>query len=228
MSEIKLSKRLCTAASFVRSGAFVADIGTDHAYLPIYLVQNGHAKGALASDVNEGPIAKAKENISRLGLTNIIHTQIANGLEGIEKYPVDDIFICGMGGELIARIIDSSKYVKNPRIRLILQPMTSVYELREYLSKGFNIVNEEVVIEDGKIYQIMVAEYDGLSHTYTKEELELGRLNIEKKSDGYRELLFSTIAKKAKRLSGLRLGGYDTEEIENEIKELEKLKNDLL
>ena len=228
MREIKLSERLRTAASYVRSGAFVADIGTDHAYLPIYLVVNGIANQALASDINEGPIMKARENIAKFLLTDKIFTQISSGLDGVTKYSPTDIVICGMGGELIARIIEASPYVKKAGIRLILQPMTCITELREYLSHGFNIIDESIVCEDGKIYQIICAEYDGCEHTYTKAELELGKINIEKCALGYRELLFSTIAKKEKKLNGQRLGGLDTTEIEQEIEELERLKNDIL
>ena len=226
MSDFKLSKRLSTAASYVRSGAFVADIGTDHAYLPIYLVRNSIACGALASDINKGPILKAKENIAKYGLENLIKTQIANGLDGVEAYEPTDIIICGMGGELIAQILESSAYVRNNKIRLILQPMTSVAELRDYLSNGFSTVAENIVCEDGKIYQIICAEYDGNNHAYSDIELELGKHNIENKSDEFYKLLFSTIAKKEKRLSGMRLGGYDTSTIEKELEELEKLKND--
>lgn len=227
MSEIKLSKRLSTAASYVRSGAFVADIGTDHAYLPIYLVSNGIAAQALASDVNEGPILKAKENISKYGLKNKIYTEIADGLDKIERYNPTDIVICGMGGELIAKILDASDYVKNKNVRLILQPMTSVFELREYLSNGFSTVAENVVCEDNKIYQIICVEYDGIKHEYTSAELELGKLNIKNKSSDFFVLLNSTIDKKLKRLNGLKIGGYDTSEIEAEILELEKIKNEI-
>ena len=227
MNEIKLSKRLSTAASYVRSGAFVADIGTDHAYLPIYLVSNGIAAQALASDVNEGPILKAKENISKYGLKNKIYTEIADGLDKIERYNPTDIVICGMGGELIAKILDASDYVKNKNVRLILQPMTSVFELREYLSNGFSTVAENVVCEDNKIYQIICVEYDGIKHEYTSAELELGKLNIKNKSSDFSVLLNSTIDKKLKRLNGLKIGGYDTSEIEAEILELEKIKNEI-
>lgn len=228
MREIKLSNRLRTAASYVRSGAFVADIGTDHAYLPIYLVTSGTAKRALASDINEGPILKARENISRYGLNDRISTQIAAGLDGIEKIAPTDIVICGMGGELIARILDASSYVKKEGIRLVLQPMTCAMKLREYLQNGYSIVDESIVCEDGKIYQIICAEYDGKEHTYSKIELELGQINIMKKSSGYKELLFSTIAKKEKKLNGLRIGGQDTTDIEEEFKELERLKNEIV
>ncbi len=227
MSELKLSKRLSTAASYVRSGAFVADIGTDHAYLPIYLVSKGIAEKALASDINERPILKARENILKYGLNDKINTEIANGLNNIEKYNPTDIVICGMGGELIAKILDSSSYVKNKNIRLILQPMTSVYELREYLSIGFSTIAENIVLEDDKLYQVICVEYDGNKHDYTRSELELGKLNIESKGEEFIYLLNLTIDKKKKRLNGLQVGGYDTSDIEAEILELEKIKNDI-
>lgn len=227
MSDLKLSKRLSTAASYVRSGAFVADIGTDHAYLPIYLVSNGIARLALASDINEGPILKAKENILKYDLTDKIYTEIANGLDKIEKYNPTDIVICGMGGELIAKILDSSSYIKSKNIRLILQPMTSIYELREYLSNGFSTIAENIVREDNKLYQVMCVEYDGKKHHYSRPELELGKLNIKNKGEEFISLLNLAIDKKIKRLNGLKVGGYDTSEVEAEILELEKLKNDV-
>ena len=83
MSEFKISKRLCTAASYVRNGAVVADIGTDHAYLPIYLALNGIIKEGYASDINQGPIERANENIKKYNLENVIHTRVAPGLDGI-------------------------------------------------------------------------------------------------------------------------------------------------
>lgn len=223
MNDIKLSKRLSTVASLVRNGAFVADIGTDHGYLPIYLMSIGTISGAVASDVNKGPLHRAQENILKYSFDKKIFTKLANGLDGIDEFSPTDIMICGMGGELIATILDRSEYIKKSGIRLILQPMTSIYELREYLSSGFSVIDEKIVCEDGKIYQIICAEYDGKSHSYTKAELELGKRNIEKREDGFYELLNSTVAKKEKKRDGLALGGYPTEEIDTEIKELKKL-----
>ena len=228
MSELKLSKRLSTAASYVRSGAFVADIGTDHAYLPIYLVKQGKVKGALASDINEGPILKARENIAKYGLDEYIQTKVADGLDDIECFAPTDIVICGMGGELISRIISDSEYVKKDGVRLILQPMTMVAELRRFLSNGFSTVAENVVCEDGKIYQVMCVEYDGMVHTYSNLELELGKLNIKEKTTEYAKLLDAITAKKEKKYLGLKNGGYDTTQVVKELKELEKMKNDLL
>ena len=127
----KISKRLCTASSHVRNGAVVADIGTDHAYVPIYLAKQGRINKAYACDINEGPIRRAKENIAKYNLDDIIEARLQNGLDGIENLAPTDILICGMGGELIASIIDKSDYVRQKGIRLILQPMTFVKELRK-------------------------------------------------------------------------------------------------
>ena len=223
MSDLKLSKRLSAAASFVRDGAVCADIGTDHAYIPISLVLDGRVKYAIASDINEGPILKAKENIEKYGLSDKISVRIADGLNGIEEYKPNSIVICGMGGELIARIINDCDYVKQQGIQLILQPMTSIAELREYLSHGFKIYDEDIVFDADKLYQIICAEYDGNEHEYTNAELEIGKINIEKRPPLYKNLVNSFIDKKKKRYNGLRLGGHPTVDVENEIKELEKL-----
>lgn len=223
MSDFKISKRLCTAASFVRDGAVVADIGTDHAYLPIYLVLNGKASKAYASDINVGPIQKARENIQKYGLENCIETAVASGLDGIEKFAPSDIVICGMGGELIVKILENSPYIRNENVRLILQPMTHVEEVREYLLNGFSTIDENVVFEDEKIYQILCLQYDGDFHRNTRLELELGKINIQNKSEEFKILLNSTIAKKKKRRDGLLKGGYNTSEIDLEIEELKKL-----
>ena len=223
MSDLKLSKRLSAAASFVRDGAVCADIGTDHAYIPISLVLDGRVKYAIASDINEGPILKARENIEKYGLSDKITARIADGLNSIEEYKPNSIVICGMGGELIARIINDCAYVKQQGIQLILQPMTSIAELREYLSHGFKIYDEDIVFDADKLYQIICAEYDGNEHSYTSAELEIGKINIEKRPPLYENLVNSFIDKKKKRYNGLKLGGHPTVDVENEIKELEKL-----
>ena len=223
MIEFKISERLRTVSSFVRDGAILADIGTDHAYLPIYLALNNRIKFGYASDINKGPIDRALENIRKYNLDSLIKTNLANGLDGIENFAPTDITICGMGGELIAKIIDSSTYVKNKNVRLILQPMTCVKELREYLQKGFYTIVENVVFEDDKLYQIICVEYDGQEHSMSNIEMEIGPKNLINKGVMVEKLIYSTIAKKQRILSGLRLGGYETADLEKEIEDLEKL-----
>lgn len=129
---IKLTERLAMAASFVRDNAFVADIGTDHAKLPIYLVQTGKAARCIACDINKMPLERARTNINEYGLDDKIELLLTNGLQGVESYGVTDVIIAGMGGELIQEILKNSK-VKKHGTRFILQPMTKESELRRWL-----------------------------------------------------------------------------------------------
>lgn len=191
-----LTPRLIAAASFVRCGATVADVGTDHAYLPIYLVLTGIAKKAVASDINGGPYLRALANIRANSLENKITALHCAGLCGIEDYSPTDILICGMGGELIATIIDEAKWTKNKNIRLVLQPMTHSEILRSYLlENGFAIIDERLAKEE-KIYEIICAEYIGTncSKSYSDEELLLGRHNITAGGEVFCELVLRHIS----------------------------------
>lgn len=162
MTKIKLKPRLSAAAAFARPGKRFADIGTDHAYLPIFLVSEGISPVGVASDINRGPVDRAKKNIRQAGLDGRIGVNLGDGLQGIDNYAPEDIFILGMGGELIAKILEAAPFVKNPALRLILQPMTHHSDTRDWLLKnGFRIDGEALVKEDGRIYQLISAEYDG-------------------------------------------------------------------
>ncbi|HIZ16447.1 MAG TPA: class I SAM-dependent methyltransferase [Firmicutes bacterium] len=150
------------AAQFCRDGAAIADIGTDHAYLPIYLVQTGRAVRAIASDIATGPLNSAKKNIDAAGLAGLIELRLGDGLTTIGAQDADDIFICGMGGLVMSEMIDSAAWLKHGDKRLILQPMTKAYELRKFLfSNGFDIIAEKAVRDARKIYTVMCAEYVG-------------------------------------------------------------------
>ena len=178
---LTLDSRLSCAASFVRDGAVVADIGTDHAYIPIYLLERGIARFAIASDINRGPLERARKNASEYGLADKMRFTLANGLEGIEpeREGVTDIVICGMGGELIASIIGASEYTKKDGVKLILQPMSCAAELREFLAKnGYRIADEQLCRAAGKIYTCILAEYDGVVREYGELSLMLGEHNI--------------------------------------------------
>ncbi len=173
--------RLAVAASFGRPGKRVADIGTDHASLPIFLVGNAITDSALACDINIGPINAAKKNIAAAGLSDKIKTKLTDGLEGIADFEPEDIYILGMGGELIWRIIENSELPRREGVRLILQPMTHAHDLRQGLySNGFNIVDETLTRDRDRVYQIIVAEYDGVVRSASQAELWLGKLNIAK------------------------------------------------
>ena len=223
-----LTPRLASAASFVRKNSVVADVGTDHAYLPIALVLGGISKSAIASDINEGPYLRALTNIRSHSLSGKITALCTPGLDGIEKYSPTDILICGMGGELIAAIIDGAPWTKNEKIRLVLQPMTHAEILRKYLiDNGFSIVDEKIAKEE-KIYQIICAEYTGASEEFSELELIFGKINIERGGETFCELV-SRQTEILKRIAEAKSKARKTEASNDEEKLIclmEELKND--
>ena len=213
MSQINPDARLMTAVGFVRGGR-VADIGTDHAYLPIYLVSEHYAESAVAADINQGPIERAALNIKSEGLCEKIFTVRTDGLHGIEEYEPNDIIIFGMGGELIAKIIAEAPWVKNGKIRLILQPMTHAHDLRGYLlTSGFDIIGEKLSSDGERIYQTICAEYGGRAVTsdeLSMPELMFGKKNIDEGSELFDKLLEKTANTYLVRKNGKKLSCGDT------------------
>lgn len=201
-------KRLSAAAELVRQGAVFADIGTDHALLPVFLCKTGRVSRAVAADINVGPLAAARAQVEAEGVSHLIKLVLTDGLRGLEEEGLSDIAICGMGGELIVSILDSAPFVKNANIRLILQPMTHVADLRYYLAKtGFLIVEERTAFAKGKCYFCFAAEYTGTPYTISRVEAAFGRREARRPCA---ELL--ALAKKEKRAVekkclGLRRGG---------------------
>ncbi|MBO5416672.1 MAG: SAM-dependent methyltransferase [Clostridia bacterium] len=223
MNSPKLSERLLAAADLAREGSFVADVGTDHAYLPIYLFLQGKIRGAVASDINEGPVQRAKINIRSYGLDKKISVIRTDGLHRIDIFFPDDIFICGMGGELIARIISDAEWTRERRTRLILQPMTHADKLRDYLNReGYTIVGERLVKED-KIYQIICAEYTGRSENYSDIELIFGKQNLCAGGNLLREYAEFVRSVFITRRDGKRAAGADISYEENMLRELDKI-----
>ncbi len=174
-----LGARLASAKQFVTQGGRVIDVGTDHAYLPIALIREGISSSALACDINEGPIASARENIAAAGLSDLIQTRLTDGLHGTEDFAADDVLIFGMGGELIVRILSEASFVKDERVGLVLQPMSRASVLRRYLvENGFEIVGEALTFED-KYYQTIAARYSGKCDELSDVEAWVGSKNIE-------------------------------------------------
>ncbi|MBQ7982792.1 MAG: SAM-dependent methyltransferase [Clostridia bacterium] len=171
MTMHRLDPRLECAAQFVRPGAVFADIGTDHAYLPIALLQRGAISYAYAADVAQGPLATAKEHLDACAMEDgTLYSRIAlvltDGLQGLEtRTPeITDIAVCGMGGELIARILGDAPFVYHPAIRLILQPMTMQPYLRRWLcGEGFETESERLCrTANGKLYSVICCHYTGV------------------------------------------------------------------
>lgn len=155
-----ISKRLELVASFVSQGAILLDVGSDHAYLPIELVERGQIKSAIAGEVVEGPYQSAVKNVEAHGLKEKIHVRLANGLAAFEETDqVSVITIAGMGGRLIARILEEGLGKLANVERLILQPNNREDDLRIWLQDhGFQIVAESILEEAGKFYEILVVE----------------------------------------------------------------------
>ena len=153
--------RLYTVSTLVPKGARVADIGTDHGHLPIYLISEGISPFCIACDIKEKPLLNAKENIKKTATQNI-DTRLGPGLAPVLPHEVDCITIAGMGGEVIASILDAADWVRDPKYTLILQPMTSADALRRYLcEKGFSIESETAVEENRKVYTVIKAGFSG-------------------------------------------------------------------
>ncbi len=219
----KLSKRLQCAAAYVRPNAFVADVGTDHAYLPIALLLEGRIRGGVVSDIHKGPIQRATEHIWQWGAQDRLRPILCDGLVALENDHPEDILILGMGGELIADILARAPFVKQRETRLILQPMTHPEALRRYLlTEGFAIVGEELVKEE-KIYQIICAEYTGQSTPVGEEDslkLLVGESNLARRDTLTRELVshWQTVLEKQQR--GKRQAGSDASREERLLKEI--------
>ena len=174
-TEKKLGARLQSACAYLTAGGTVADIGTDHAYLPIEIIKKGLSQRAVACDINRGPIESARRNIEAAGLADRIDTLQTDGLHGVECFHPTDVMIFGMGGELIVRILSEAPWVKDGGIGLILQPMSHAEILRRWLSEnGFSILGETLTWED-QYYQTIYARFSGETDMLTEEELFFGR-----------------------------------------------------
>ncbi len=161
-----LSKRLQVIFDLVPKGAKVADIGTDHAYLPIALSLENRCKKIIACDINQKPLNKAKENILKFGIENI-ETRLGNGLSPVKSGEADTIVIAGMGGDIISQILSSCNWLIEDNPTLLLQPMTSAEILRGFLiSNRFEITGETPIIEQGKVYTVICAKYSGEAKFY--------------------------------------------------------------
>ena len=226
---VRPDPRLLSAVPYLTRGGRCIDVGTDHAYLPIYLVSEGIISRAMACDINKGPLESAEEHILAAGLENQIETFLTDGLQGLESFGADDIMIFGMGGELIIKILSEASWVKNPKIGLVLQPMSRANLLRAYLvANGFEILGE-TLSKSGKIYQTIHARFSGKKDAYTEEELLLGRYNIEHNTPLFADFVAHELQVAKRVLQGKALSeSVSTEEDSRMIEILTKRLESLL
>lgn len=176
-----LSPRLKAIAEKVPQGSKVADIGTDHGFIPVYLVKNGVAPKVIASDISRNSLEKTKMLVKEQGFSDSIEVRLGSGLKVLKGGEVDTVIIAGMGGKLIKNILEESPDILKDISRLILQPMSSQSKLRHWLIQNdFTIKDEELVLDNGRIYEIMLVEH-GKQEQWNDIELEISPRLIEKK-----------------------------------------------
>ena len=202
---ISLSKRMKAVADMVSPGGRLVDIGTDHAYIPIYLVEKGIKEKALACDVNKGPLAIAEEHIGENGLSEAIDLRLSDGLRKVDIISGDSIVIAGMGGLLIRDIISSSVEKARQAGEMILQPQSEYGQLRTFLGEsGFAIVDEAALEEEGKFYFLMKVVYKpGEAYVLNDAEREFGPILLRRRDETLKTYLVRQLDVKEEIISEL-------------------------
>ena len=238
-----LSRRLQIVAQAVTPGHRVADVGTDHSYVPIYLIKNKCCETAIAMDVNRGPLERAQEHIQQEGLTGQIETRLSDGLKKLSPDEVDTVVIAGMGGDLICRILRQNSEFFEKGTEFVLQPQSEWFKVRHLLhGNNYRISNEWFLKEDGKYYVVLKAvkaEKEARDSLYYPEETDYiyGHLLIQEKHPVLLEYLRKEKDKKmaiAETLSGAVSGLAENEtreqkrnirykELLEEVKQMEKV-----
>lgn len=217
---VKLTPRLYAAAQYVPKGSVLADIGTDHAYIPAYLIEQGIIKNAFACDINEGPLKNAQSTIKEENLSGVSFV-LSDGLKELKNEMFDCILIAGMGGEMIAKIIKDAEWCKNSKYHFIFQPMTKQSFLRQFLySEGFEICEESLASEKDKIYNIMKVSFCGEKKELSEAETLLG---FAEKT----ELFEIKRANEIKRLNKIALSLKNKEGTKAQIEKINNLIKDI-
>ena len=234
---MELSKRLSAVAALVTNGYRLADIGTDHAYIPICLAGTGRIPEAVAMDVNQGPLFRAEENIRMHGLEDRIKTRISDGFASLEKGEADAAVIAGMGGPLMIRVLREGAEVVSTLKECVLQPQSEIEKVRAFLlEEGFFFLDEDMVEEDGKYYPMMKvkppsdagkAAEDRSGTAWTRTELCYGKLLLMRKNPILREFLQREICIRRRILKELNNNKSPKavqrrQELEEELKTAEK------
>ncbi|MBP3722159.1 MAG: SAM-dependent methyltransferase [Selenomonadaceae bacterium] len=225
---MQIGERLLKITSFVNQNAKVADIGTDHAKIPIYLTQKNIISYAIASDKNDNPLQFAKENIRRFGVEKNIDIRLGDGLKSLKKGEVDTIIIAGMGGGLITKILSDAPNILKEISQLILQPMSEGNILRSWLMENKFLIEDEVLVkEDGKIYEIISAVHGNMKKL-NDAELMFGNIILQNKNELLKERINSEIFKEKRKIIGMEksqkaMNAKEYNFAKNKLKSLEEL-----
>lgn len=209
MIEKVLSKRLSAAAAFVPAGAKVCDVGADHAALSLYLLQKEIADTVIVSDIHPLPLARARSALETAGLSHRATFCLADGVLPLLEHGPDCFVIAGMGGETIAGML-SSPHPSFMGRHFILQPMTKIPHLRQSLAEnGFDLRQECLVEENGRIFVVMDCVYDGTVRELSPFERFVGAYHLRTRSPQTRAYLSSLVTQLEKRVAGLKQGGLE-------------------
>lgn len=230
---MELSKRLWAVASMVTPGSVLADVGTDHAYIPIFLAEKGIIPAAVALDVNEGPLLRAEKNIAEHTLEGKIRTRLSDGVETLDPAEAESLVIAGMGGGLVIKILKNGMNKICRMKECILQPQSEIEKVRAFLlEEGFSFIDENMVEEEGKYYTVMKVlppenpgegcRADGVRHQWNETELRYGRILLEKRNPVLLRYLLREIKIREQILKSVE--SRDSERISFRRRELEKEK----
>jgi len=229
LSSLKLSVRLETLAKLVPQSGCVADIGTDHGYIPVWLAQNGHCGALYATDIKKAPLEHARRTAEEYGQAGAIEFYLCDGLSALREIAIETVIIAGMGGENIAAILEAAPWVRENSCLLILQPMSKSAYLRSWLfENGYKVLSEQLA-DDGGIYEILTARV-GKDLPYSPAELLIGHRQLISGCPLYERRLEALIGKTKRAVSGLSTSRKDgdTERLtilKEALSSLQELKN---
>ena len=224
---MELTRRMQAVANLVSSGYKMADIGTDHAYIPIYLIEHKKIPLAVAMDVHEGPLKRAGEHILECGLSDNIETRLSDGFEQLAPGEVDSAVIAGMGGALIIRILTKNWNVTVNLKECILQPQSEIAKVRTFLlQEGFLFIGEDMVLDEGKFYPMMKVQPPSgkiqNKDIWTKTEKQYGKYLLERQHPVLKQYL-----EREKELKSELLENLKKQDSARAVKRMDELKQEL-
>lgn len=220
--KLNLSPRLKKIYDITPKCGCFADIGTDHAYLPTYMCLTEKCTCAIASDIVEGPLRRAEATVLKYHTEDKISLRLGPGVSTLSENEADVVSIAGMGGLIIAQILEDGKEIFKSAEKIILQPMTAVSDLRRYLLENNIYIDEEYLVKDnGKLYNILTVSNKKDFNPYEDVDVYIGKRLIENKPELYSEYLSLQISKLEKKVNGLKKSHLGKETVK--ITELQNL-----
>lgn len=221
---ISLTPRLLAVASLVKGGGIIADIGTDHGYLPIYLIQTGKVSGAIAADIGRMPLENARKSVEEYKLEDKIELRLSDGLRALKQTDAREIVFAGMGGTLIAEKLAETGWVKNKSLHFVFQPQSRAEDLRRFLfENGFEICTELSTHEGRRHYITFDAVYTGEIKAFDEADCFIGKLPHNEDAHKHVSQQASRLRKKLDALE--KLGNEETDELRKTIEKMQRFLN---